>query len=129
MKIGRKLIAAGLCASVVGWTIHGLSLGLTLQAVSPGPLNPADWPIWTAGISIAIVIGFAAIFVPGGVGVREGLLIAVLGSRPTVGPQQAVAAALLLRVVFLVTEITLATALYYLVRPTNGPSELGEKVS
>lgn len=116
-RIDPKLIAAGLAVFVGCWVLLGLSLGLTLQAVSPEPVDFADLPMWTGAVSLATVIGFLAVFAPGGVGVREGLLITVLLVQPGIGEKQAVAAAVLLRLVWLVAEIFAAAAVYYLMRP------------
>ena len=49
--------------------------------------------------------GFLAIFAPGGVGVREGALIAILQFQPGIDTRQAVAAAFLLRLVGLGAEV------------------------
>ena len=49
---------------------------------------------------------------PGGLGVREGLLIEVLKDQPEIGPGLAVVAAGLLRSVWFITELTSATVFY-----------------
>lgn len=116
-RISARLIAAGLALFVLAWGCHGLSLGCTLRAVSPGPLDLSDWPSWTGIASLATVIGFFAIFAPGGMGVREGLLIEMLRIQPGITAHQAVAAAVLLRIVWFAAEIVSAGALYYFVRP------------
>jgi len=113
-RIATKLVAQGLLAFVASWAALGLSLGLTLQAVSSAPMSLADWPIWTGCVSMATAIGFLMIFAPGGVGVREILLIEALQSQPGIGEKQAVAAAILLRLVWLLAEIAAAAALYYI---------------
>ncbi len=129
VRIDTKLVAAGAGTFVIGWLAHGLSLGLTLRGVSPGPFDLADWPLWTGGISLASVSGFVVLFAPGGIGVREGLLIGVLGNQPGIGPQQAVAAAVLLRFVWLATEIVVAVALYYMVRVPELPVPHEQRVA
>lgn len=112
-RIDTRLLLAGCVAYVFAWMLHGLSLGFTLKAISAGTLDLADWPVWTAAVSCATAIGFVAIFAPGGLGVREGLLIFILASQPAVGGQRAVVAAVLLRAVWFVAEIIAAGALYY----------------
>ena len=116
VRISSGLVAKGLAAFVLSWACHGLSLGLTIQAVSPDALDLADWPIWMGAVAAATAIGFAVLFAPGGMGVREGLLIEFLQVLPAVGPQQAVVAAVLLRIVWFTTEIVTAGVLYYAVR-------------
>jgi len=122
VRIGTRLLIAGTVAFLICWAMQGLCLGLVLRGVSPGPFDLADWPVWTAGIALATVSGFVVLFAPGGIGVREGLLIGVLENQPGVGAQQAVAAALLLRLVFLAAEITVSATLYYMVRARDVPS-------
>lgn len=112
VRIGKRLLATGLGAFVVAWALHGLSLGLTLRAIGT-PLSLADWPLWTGAVSLSTVIGFFAIFAPGGMGVREGLLIEILQIQPHIGPQQAVVASVFLRLVWLAAELLVAAVLYY----------------
>ena len=119
VRIGKRLLATGLAAFVAGWALHGLSLGLTLRAIGR-PLALADWPLWTGAVSLSTVVGFFAIFAPGGMGVREGLLIETLQIQPHIGPQQAVVASVFLRLVWLAAELLTAAALYYLV-PARTP--------
>jgi hypothetical protein len=114
--IPMRLIAAGLLAFVVGWAVQGLSLGMTLRSVSDDPLDLRDWPVWTGSVAISTSVGFLMIFAPGGVGVREGLLMEVLRIRPEITEKQAITAAVLSRLVSLVAEIAAAGVLYYTVR-------------
>ena len=123
IKIETRLLLAGVLAFFGAWLCHGLSLGFTLSALSSRPLNLTDWPVWTAAVSGATSIGFFVLFAPGGLGVREGLLIEVLRVHPAIGQQQAVAAAVLLRAVWLVTEIVAAGVLYYGIRPATHHDE------
>jgi uncharacterized membrane protein YbhN (UPF0104 family) len=96
------------------WWIQGLTLGLTIQAISTAPLTWSDWPFWTGTTALAMVGGFVAVFAPGGLGVREGLLMELL--KHDLGPHNAVLAALLLRGVSLAGEILAAGFLYYAVK-------------
>ena len=129
VHIPARLVGCGLLAYLVTWTCYGLSLGCALRSLSDGPLNLSGWPVWVGGISAATVIGFLAIFAPGGVGVREGLLIEILRIQPGVEPHQAVAAAILLRLVWLVSEIISAGALYYFIKPGCPKRETADVVS
>ena len=118
-----QLKEAGLLAFVVSWSMSGLSLGFTLQAVSNESFQIHGWPVWTGAVAIATVVGFLAVFAPGGMGVREGMLLEVLSVQPDIGEKQAVFAALLLRLVWIVAEIAMATALYYMVKPPKDRPE------
>ncbi len=103
---------------VIGWWIHGLSMGCTIQALSPDPISWSDWPRWTAATSLSIVLGFLALFSPGGLGVREWILMEIL--EPELGPL-ALVATVLSRFIWLVGECGAAGLLYYW--PGQRPSE------
>jgi hypothetical protein len=100
---------------MAGWCVHGLSLGLAIHAVSGQAFAWSQWPLWTAAMALGSVLGFAAVFAPGGLFVREGLLIEMLA--PQIGGSEAVAAAVLLRVAGLAGEILSAGVLYYAIKP------------
>jgi uncharacterized membrane protein YbhN (UPF0104 family) len=74
-------------------------------------VNWGDWPFWTATAAVALVGGFLAVFTPGGLGVREGLMMELLTRQ--IGPHEAVLVAVLMRGVALASEILAAGALYY----------------
>ena len=101
----------GAVVFLAAWWIQGLTLGLTIQAVSPEKVSLGDWPFWTASAAVALVGGFIALFTPAGLGVREGLLMELL-AQP-LGPRDAVVVAVALRGVALAGEIVTAVALYY----------------
>src|SRR4029453_18254377 len=73
--------------------------------------NWSDWPFWTGTSAVALVGGFVAVFTPGGLGVREGLLMELLERQ--LGPREAVIVGVLRRGVALAGEILIAGALYY----------------
>jgi uncharacterized membrane protein YbhN (UPF0104 family) len=102
---------SGVVGFLASWSMQGLTLGLTIQAVSTEPWNWADWPFWTGSATLALVGGFVVIFAPGGLGVREGLLMELLERQ--LGSREAVLVALLLRGVSLAGEILVSVALYY----------------
>jgi uncharacterized membrane protein YbhN (UPF0104 family) len=116
VQITRNLVLKGLAAFALSWMLHGLSLGFTLRAVSQD-VDWTRWPVWTGGVGGATAVGFAALFAPGGLGVREGLLMAVLEHQPDVTGGQAVIVPLLLRAVWFLSEIAVAAMLYYGIRP------------
>jgi hypothetical protein len=101
----------GAAVLLAAWWLQGLALGLTIQAVSKEAVSFADWPFWTATAAVAMVGGFVAVFTPGGLGVREGLLMELLSRQ--LGPHAAVLVAILLRGAALVGELLVAGALYY----------------
>ncbi len=103
---------------VATWLLHGASLGCTLRAVGV-ETSWSDWLTWTGDVSSASVLGFVAVFAPGGLGVREGVLISMLKTQPGISPSQAVAATALLRVVWLAGEILTAGGLAWIARKTK----------
>ncbi len=112
----------GVVVFLAAWWIQGLALGFTIAAVTGRPLAWQDWPFWTATAAVALIGGFVAVFTPGGLGVREGLLMEILSRQ--LGPHEAVLVAILLRGAALAGEILTAGALYYAVNGKKG----GEKV-
>jgi len=113
-RISRRLLLSGAAAFVVTWALHGLSLGFSLRAVGeiPFAVSFGNWTLWTCAVAGATSAGFFAVFAPGGLGVREGLLIATL--QGTVGGRTAVAAAAVYRVVCFSSELIAAGLLYLL---------------
>lgn len=119
IRLDTRLLLSGLLAFTLAWSCHGLSLGLTLRGISGTPLEISDWPIWIGAVSLAVGIGFFVIFAPAGLGPRDLILMEVLSSQPSITGDQAVAATVLLRLVWLLAEIAAAGALYYLVKPQS----------
>ncbi len=120
-QIGSAFLLGWCFFSVTTWLVHGLSLGCTLRAVGvQAPLS--DWLIWTGDVSSASFLGFAAMFAPGGLGVREAALLELLTSQPGISQSQAVAATVLLRAAWLVAEIIAAVGLSWRFRRHDGPT-------
>ena len=105
-----KFLLVGSVAFVPTWLLHGLSLGCVLHAIGAADVTDASqWLLWIGAIGAGNSLGFFVLFAPGGLGVREGILIATLA--PVVGGRSAVAAAALLRLVWLAAEVIAAGAL------------------
>jgi hypothetical protein len=126
-RLRGTTLAAGLLVTGGGWALLGLSLWALLQALLPEPLALTGplWGRYTAMVGLAYVAGFLAVFMPGGVGVREGVLLALLphellGTQaPDLHAAEALAAlaVVLLRVVWTTAELLLATLVYWLPGP------------
>jgi uncharacterized membrane protein YbhN (UPF0104 family) len=114
--IDASLIGQGFLVFSAAWVVHGLSLWAVLKGVGANAALSL-LPTWTACIALPMTAGFIALFAPGGVGVREGVLIEVLKAQPGIDPRQAVAAACALRLVGLLTEVVLAVVLYFGLAP------------
>jgi hypothetical protein len=109
--ITAGLICRGVAVNALGWACHALSLGFVLQSISKQPIDWTQFPLWLASTSLSTVAGFVVLIAPGGVGVREGLLIETLKDQPQIGPQMALIAAALLRAVWFLTELIAASVL------------------
>ena len=91
-----RIGALYVCASVFA----GLAFWCALRAVDAS----APLPLALAAYNIAGVAGMLAIAVPSGVGVREGVVVAVIGA--VVSPEVALAAAVLARLAGVVADFT-----------------------
>jgi glycosyltransferase 2 family protein len=107
-----KTLAIGLCLTGAGWCFQGLSLWALLQVLpEPPDLTFSWWALCTASIAFANVAGFAIFVIPAGVVVREWILEILLQSAGD--RQDVLAAAILLRVVWIVMEILFALCTYW----------------
>ena len=104
------LIGTGCVAFLVSWAIQGLSLGMTLAAVDH-PVRWHEWPVWSGAMALSTSLGFAVLFAPAGLGVREGILLGVL-TQAGVNSHAAVAATVLSRLVSFFSDVLVAMALY-----------------
>jgi uncharacterized membrane protein YbhN (UPF0104 family) len=113
-RITRRLLAEGLLWSLAGWVLLGLSQVAVVRALSPAGVAIGHWPAVIAGVALATVAGFAVAVMPGGLGVREGVLMTAL--TPALGPELAVLGSLALRLTWVLGEVLVAAVLF-LVRP------------
>ncbi len=105
-----RLMFVGVFTFLPTWFAQGLSLGCVLLSIGAiERLSFADWLLWTGAIGAGNSLGFFVLFAPGGLGVREGILIASLSTA--IGNANAVAAAGLLRLLWLVAEVLAAGVL------------------
>jgi uncharacterized membrane protein YbhN (UPF0104 family) len=84
----RAYIVPVLCA-FGQWVLAGISLLWMVQSVT-GELRLRDLPILISFAALSQTIGYLALFAPGGIGVREAILLA--GLTPLLGPLGALAA-------------------------------------
>ena len=116
-KLTWQFLVAAALMFALSWAGHGLSLLLVLRSMNPESFSLDAWVISTAAAAAGTSIGFFAVFAPGGLAVREGLIITMLA--PSMGGPIAVAAAGLYRLASLIAEAAAALILY-LVRPRVG---------
>ncbi|MBN2379138.1 flippase-like domain-containing protein [candidate division WOR-3 bacterium] len=104
----------------LSWVLYGTAFWLFLFSVHTVGLS--DWVLVTGGFAAAYIVGLLAVFVPGGLGVREGLLALVLGGL--VGEGVAVALSFGQRLWFTAAELTfVAISLIFLRRKKDGKEE------
>ena len=95
-------------AKTFGWGFVALmALGSAFATlVGPDGLGPRQVLVLVLAYATSFVVGFVAIPVPAGLGVREGVLVALLAS--TIPATEALATCVVLRVVQLAVELVLA---------------------
>lgn len=122
----RLLVLIALGQSVI-WCGFGFMLWLTSVGLFPD--LPAPDPILILGsMAASAVIGFAVLFAPSGIGVREAVLIALL--RPSIGLVPAGFVALASRIFMTVTELGLCVwGIFPHLRGPNRLRELGTTAS
>lgn len=110
-KIRWRHVAVGWIANLAVWIFFGLSFWATLRAMAPEAVTLADYPFYLASVALAVVAGFASL-IPGGAIVREAVLLELL--EPRLGPAVALAGAVVLRCVWLLSELGVSVILYVL---------------
>jgi hypothetical protein len=118
-RINRRLMGEGLLWSLAGWILLGLSQVAVVRAMGTTGVPVSLWPAVIGGVALATVGGFAVPVLPGGLGVREWVLMKVLA--PALGGDRAaqdtaVIAALALRLTWVLVEV-LAAGILSVVRP------------
>ena len=106
----RAALHAGARASVlygaVVWPL--LSVGFWMTAHGFGRASAADLPTYLGAFSAAWVVGLVAIYAPGGLGVREAVLVALL--RGKIGSADALVVALASRAILTLVDLAAAGA-------------------
>ncbi|MBS0202417.1 MAG: flippase-like domain-containing protein [Planctomycetes bacterium] len=110
--ISARLVLHGVLITSAGWVCHALSLGCTLQSVSESAVEWNQFPVWLATVSLSTFSGFVVMVAPGGLGVREWVLVEILKDQSTIGVEKAIVVAGLLRLVWFVAELAVAGPLY-----------------
>lgn len=111
-SISGRLVSLGVIVTSLGWICHALSLGCVLQSISDSPIDFNLFPVWLASVAGSTFLGFVVLIAPGGLGVREWVLIETLKDQPLIGTERAIVAAGLLRIVWFVAELGAAAVLY-----------------
>jgi hypothetical protein len=123
--LGRPTVALGLtvgkAARIVGWyflswIMFGAAFWLFVISVTGDrSINPL---FLSGAYAVAYVLGFLAFFVPGGLGVREGLLSVLLSTAMPMGV--ALLIAFLLRLLVTAIELVCVSFLFFRKGSVNG---------
>ena len=125
-RLTGRLLVQGLFWSSGGWVLLGLSQLAVVRAFDPAGADAVVAlglvPVVIASVALATVAGFVVAVLPGGLGVREGVLMSALA--PALGSDHAVVAALMLRLVWVAAELAAAAVLVpWFRRPVAGASK------
>ncbi len=123
VRFTPKMILLGFALVTLGWFINGLSLGCLLAGCGVSPESAAAPLLWTCAVAGATSLGFLVLFAPAGLGVREGILIAILQLSPQIDPSIAVIVSILFRVISFSSEVFFAGLLYSLSVKKNSVRE------
>lgn len=109
----REYVLPG--ASSLGFSVAYIAprvvngIGFVALAASIAPLAPDAWLVYAAAYTLAGAIGILAVFVPSGIGVREGVLFAVLVAAGA-APADAVLLAVVARLLSTLSDAVLGIA-------------------
>jgi uncharacterized membrane protein YbhN (UPF0104 family) len=118
--VSHRLLVEGLAWTLAAWTLLGLSLVAVVHSLTPVGIPVERWPTMIAGVALATVTGFAVAVLPGGLGVREGVLMTTMA--PALGTNMAVVSALALRLVWVLAELLAAGILSLWRLPLRRPT-------
>ena len=111
--VNYRLMITGWISISAGWVFLGLSLWATLRAMPAadqvGEVSLRAVPLLTATVGLAMVAGFLSL-IPGGLGVRDWILMELLA--PGYAVSVALISAILLRIVWLLSELVISGILY-----------------
>ncbi len=93
----------GVIAATASWIMLGLSLWAVLRSLGSSEMASLwQLPLWVESVALPVVAGFLSLL-PGGIGVRDGLLVKLLS--PGIPEATALVAAALWRLISLVSEL------------------------
>jgi glycosyltransferase 2 family protein len=109
-QLERAVTWRGILAAA-GWSLvsvasYGASLWVLVVAV--GGSAGESLPLCVAGMALAMTVGFLVVVAPSGIGVREAVIVAALA--PVLNRPDALAAALIARLLFTVVDLVAAAA-------------------
>jgi glycosyltransferase 2 family protein len=128
-RITGRLLCQGLFWSSGGWILLGLSQLAVIRSFDPVGADSLTAlglaPVVIASVALATIAGFVVAVLPGGLGVREGVLMSALS--PALGRDHAVVAALSLRLVWVAAELAAAAVFFPWFRRRSAAPELAQE--
>jgi hypothetical protein len=113
-RLSGWLLYQGLFWSSGGWILLGLSQLAVIRSFDHAGFDSVFAlglaPVVIGSVALATVAGFVVAVLPGGLGVREGVLLSALS--PALGKDHAVVAALSLRLVWVAAEVVAAAVFF-----------------
>jgi glycosyltransferase 2 family protein len=104
------VLGTGWIAAVICWLLFATSLWATLRSIGVDSIQlVANMPTLITAVAFAVVAGFLSML-PGGLVVRDAVLMQLLA--PVCGEANALVAAVLMRLVWLVSEVVACGILY-----------------
>jgi uncharacterized membrane protein YbhN (UPF0104 family) len=100
-RIARRVTAQTVPLYAATWPLIGVSFWMTARAFLH--VGPSDLALYTGAFAAAWLVGLIAIYAPGGIGVREAVLVAILG--PRIGSANALVVAAASRAVFTLADL------------------------
>jgi uncharacterized membrane protein YbhN (UPF0104 family) len=102
------------------WVLLGLGFWLCVRAFTSTSAD--DIPIFAAAFALAWLVGLVAVYAPGGIGVREAVLVALLAGR--IGTTDALLAATASRGVLTLCDLALGASGAWLIKRPSSRSPL-----
>lgn len=103
------------------WALFGLALWLTARALFPVPVG--DLAYFTGAFALGWLAGMAVVVAPSGIGVREAVLVALLG--PRIGHAEALVVAAASRILLTSADLGSGALALVLARSGRRPAEAG----
>jgi uncharacterized membrane protein YbhN (UPF0104 family) len=120
VSLPLRSVAAGFAYAVANWLLQGA--GVVLAARSLGIAVGSVWLLLGGAFAVAWAVGFMAIPFPGGLGVRETILLLLLNTSPSFEARGALAFAIAVRLLTIVVEGALA-AIAFAAPSRRAPAE------
>lgn len=115
-NLGYTSLTMGWFGMLLVWGLLGLSLWATIRAVGVEGVGPLEhFTGYLAAVSLAMVAGFLSL-IPGGLGVRDVILLRLMARLLPLTAGQAALAAVMLRMVWLLSEVAISVILYFYAR-------------